>query len=78
MWRKAALVALLALVAGYIYHTNPELPEQTLQFVTQSLPQSLLSMQHEPSGSTLEEAISRAWDNLITAPSRQWGRIAVG
>ncbi|KAI4874323.1 hypothetical protein NFI96_013949 [Prochilodus magdalenae] len=76
--RKAALVALLALVAGYIYHTNPELPEQTLQFVTQSLPQSLLSMQHEPSAPTLEEAISRAWDSLITAPSRQWGRIAVG
>lgn len=78
MWRKAALVALLALTAGYIYHTNPELPERMLQFVTQSLPQSLPSVQNEPGVPTLEEAISRAWNTLITAPSKHWGRIAVG
>ncbi|XP_072528367.1 ADP-dependent glucokinase isoform X2 [Salminus brasiliensis] len=72
MWRKAALVALLALALGYIYRTNPELPERMLRFVTQSLPQ------YEPIAPALEETISRAWDVLITAPTRQWGRVAVG
>ncbi|KAL7867741.1 hypothetical protein SRHO_G00091250 [Serrasalmus rhombeus] len=78
MWRKAVLVALLAFAVGYLYQTNPELPECMLQLVTQSLPQSLLSTQYESSAHSLEEAISRAWESLITAPTRQWGRIAVG
>ncbi|XP_066523468.1 ADP-dependent glucokinase isoform X2 [Hoplias malabaricus] len=77
MWRKAALVALLALTVGYIYHTNPELPDIILRFIAQAIPQSL-SVQHESNAPTLEETISRAWETLITAPTKQWGRIAVG
>ncbi|KAG9280818.1 ADP-dependent glucokinase isoform X1 [Astyanax mexicanus] len=72
MWRKAALVALMAITLGYFYRTNPELPERMLQFVTQSLPQ------YEPIAPSLEETIARAWDVLITAPTKQWGRVAVG
>lgn len=78
MWKKAALVALLALAVGYLYHTNPKLQEHAVRLITQSIPQSLLSSQHEGSTRNLEETISRAWDALITAPARQWGRIAVG
>lgn len=78
MWRKAALVALLAFALGYIYHTNPTVQERALQLITQSIPQSLFSSQHEHSTTNLEETISRAWDALITPPARQWGRIAVG
>ncbi|TSK13441.1 ADP-dependent glucokinase [Bagarius yarrelli] len=78
MWMKAVLVALLAFALGYLYHTNPMLQNQTLHLITQSIPQSLFSSQHEPNSANLEETISRAWDALITAPTRQWGRIAVG
>lgn len=62
----------MALTLGYLYRTNPELPERMLRFVTQSLPQ------YEPIAPSLEETIARAWDVLITAPTRQWGRVAVG
>ncbi|XP_026875753.2 ADP-dependent glucokinase isoform X4 [Electrophorus electricus] len=78
MWRKAAVMAVLALAVGYLYHTDPDLPQCVLRFVTQSIPQVLLSTQLEANVPSLEEAISRAWDSLITAPTRQWGRIAVG
>ncbi|XP_071182832.1 ADP-dependent glucokinase isoform X1 [Salvelinus alpinus] len=71
MWRKAAVAALLALAVGYFYHTNPELPEQVLQYL--SLPHP--STQGDP---TLEQVISTAWETLITAPASQWGRVAVG
>lgn len=71
-------MALLALALGYLYHTNPKLQEHALRLVTQSIPQSVFSSQHEHGTANLEETISRAWDALITAPARQWGRIAVG
>ncbi|XP_029524536.2 ADP-dependent glucokinase isoform X1 [Oncorhynchus nerka] len=71
MWRKAAGAALLALAVGYFYHTNPELPQQVLQYL--SLPHP--STQSDP---TLEQVISTAWETLITAPASQWGRVAVG
>lgn len=78
MWRMAVLVAVLALGIGYLYQTDPELPAHVLNYVSEFLPQI------EPSGGSelrppaLEEAISRAWQTLITAPARRWERVAVG
>ncbi|XP_053346760.1 ADP-dependent glucokinase isoform X1 [Clarias gariepinus] len=77
MWRKAAFVALLAVALGYIYHTNPDVQETVTHILKQFIPHSLFS-HHEHGTANLEETISRAWDALITAPARQWGRIAVG
>ncbi|XP_026119665.1 ADP-dependent glucokinase-like isoform X1 [Carassius auratus] len=78
MWRKAVLVALLALGMGYLYHTDPELPARVLNYVSESLPQMEPSDSSEPRPPTLEEAIARAWQTLITAPARRWARVAVG
>ncbi|XP_046715290.1 ADP-dependent glucokinase isoform X1 [Silurus meridionalis] len=79
MWRKAAGVALLAFALGYLYHTNSNLQEYTYKLVRETISsRSLFSSLHEHSTANLEESISRAWDALITAPSKQWGRIAVG
>lgn len=72
MWRKAVLVAVLALGMGYLFHTDPELPAYVLNYVSEFLNSSEL---RPPA---LEEAISRAWQTLITAPARRWGRVAVG
>ncbi|XP_073798205.1 ADP-dependent glucokinase isoform X4 [Danio rerio] len=78
MWRKAVLVAVLALGMGYLYHTDPELPARMLSYVSQSLPPMEAGGGSEPRPPTLEEAIARAWQTLITAPARRWGRVAVG
>ncbi|KAL0967903.1 hypothetical protein UPYG_G00259440 [Umbra pygmaea] len=71
MWQKATAVALLAFAVGYFYHSNPDLPEQVLQY----LPFPHAPTQREPS---LEHVISTAWEALITVPAQQWGRVAVG
>ncbi|XP_070829236.1 ADP-dependent glucokinase isoform X2 [Chaetodon trifascialis] len=76
MWRKASAAALLALAVGYFYHGSPELPEQILQYI--SLPNFQLSSQSENSQNSLEQVIAAAWETLITLPSRQWGKVAVG
>lgn len=73
MWRKASVAALLALAVGYLYHGCPELPEQLLQYIS---PDGLWSSSH--SQRRLEQVISDAWDSLITLPTRQWSRVAVG
>ncbi|XP_051547778.1 ADP-dependent glucokinase-like isoform X1 [Myxocyprinus asiaticus] len=78
MWRKAVLVAVLAVGMGYLYHTDPELPTRVLNYVSESLPQMQLSGGSEPRPLTMEEAIARAWQTLITTPARRWGRVAVG
>ncbi|KAL1248121.1 hypothetical protein QQF64_023497 [Cirrhinus molitorella] len=78
MWRKAVLVAVLALGMGYLYHTDPELPSRVLNYVSDSLPQMEPSGGSEPHPPTLEEAIARAWQTLIAAPARRWARVAVG
>ncbi|XP_056128569.1 ADP-dependent glucokinase isoform X1 [Rhinichthys klamathensis goyatoka] len=78
MWRKAVLVALLALGMGYLYHTDPELPARVLNCISQSLPQMELSDSSEPRPPALEEAIAHAWQTLITTPAKRWGRVAVG
>lgn len=74
MWRKASAALLLALAVGYFYGGRPELPEQILQYI--GLPSfQTLSLQ---SNKSLEQAISAAWEALITLPSRQWSKVAVG
>ncbi|XP_076590131.1 ADP-dependent glucokinase isoform X1 [Chaetodon auriga] len=76
MWRKASAAALLALAVGYFYHGSPELPEQILQYI--SLPNFQSSSQSQNSQNSLEQVIAAAWETLITLPSRQWGKVAVG
>ncbi|XP_015243583.1 PREDICTED: ADP-dependent glucokinase isoform X1 [Cyprinodon variegatus] len=73
MWRKASAALLLALAVGYFYSGRPDLPEQILQYV--GLPGFLSSSQ---SHAGLEQTISAAWEALITLPSRQWSKVAVG
>ncbi|KAM7415027.1 hypothetical protein PAMA_019719 [Pampus argenteus] len=73
MWRKASAAALLALALGYFYHGSPELPEQILQYLTLPNVQSSSQSQH-----SLEQVISAAWETLITLPTRQWSKVAVG
>ncbi|XP_074489992.1 ADP-dependent glucokinase isoform X1 [Sebastes fasciatus] len=73
MWRKASAAALLALAVGYFYHGGPDLPEQILQYI--NLPNFQPS---SPSQTSLEQVISAAWETLITLPTRQWSKVAVG
>ncbi|KAM7397080.1 hypothetical protein PAMP_020077 [Pampus punctatissimus] len=73
MWRKASAAALLALALGYFYHGSPELPEQILQYLALPNVQSSSQSQH-----SLEQVISAAWETLITLPTRQWSKVAVG
>uniref|UniRef100_A0A8C8DRY4 ADP-dependent glucokinase n=1 Tax=Oryzias sinensis TaxID=183150 RepID=A0A8C8DRY4_9TELE len=67
MWRKASAAVLLALAVGYFYSGSPELPERVLQYFNRASP-----------GIGVEHAISAAWEALITLPSRQWSKVAVG
>nr|XP_055048698.1 ADP-dependent glucokinase isoform X1 [Misgurnus anguillicaudatus] len=78
MWKSAVVVALLALGMGYLYQNDPELPTQVLNYLRESLPLMQPSGGSEVRPPTLEEAISRAWQILITAPARRWGKVAVG
>ncbi|XP_054475251.1 ADP-dependent glucokinase isoform X2 [Anoplopoma fimbria] len=73
MWKKASAAALLALVVGYFYQGSPDLPEQILQYL------GLPNFQSSPeSQDSLEQVISTAWETLITLPTRQWSKVAVG
>nr|XP_046250401.1 ADP-dependent glucokinase isoform X2 [Scatophagus argus] len=77
MWRKAsAAAAVLALAVGYFYHGSPDLPEQILQYI--SLPNFQPSSHSQNSQNGLEQVISTAWETLITLPTRQWSKVAVG
>ncbi|XP_066448440.1 ADP-dependent glucokinase isoform X2 [Eleutherodactylus coqui] len=76
MWARALCVGLLAFTVGLIHHLQPELPEAALQYLSSSL--QGLSARGSSSSPSLEEALSAAWDQLITAPSRHWGKVAVG
>ncbi|KAM8860777.1 ADP-dependent glucokinase isoform 1-T6 [Synchiropus picturatus] len=72
MWTKASVAALLALALGYLYN-SPQLQVQILQYVP---------LPHFPSQSqsaeSLEQVISAAWETLISLPTQQWSRVAVG
>ncbi|XP_010775896.1 ADP-dependent glucokinase-like [Notothenia coriiceps] len=73
MWRKASAAALLALAVGYFYLGGSELPEQILTYI------GLPNIQTPPeSQKGLEQVVSSAWETLITLPTRQWSRVAVG
>ncbi|XP_026166641.1 ADP-dependent glucokinase isoform X2 [Mastacembelus armatus] len=76
MWRKALAVALLALAFGYFYNGGSDLPDQILQYI--SLPNFQSSSQSLTNQDSLEQMISSAWETLITLPTRQWSRVAVG
>ncbi|XP_072242407.1 ADP-dependent glucokinase isoform X1 [Leuresthes tenuis] len=73
MWRKASAAVLLAIAVGYFCNSRPDLSEQILQYV--GLPNFQTSSQNPKS---LEQAISSAWEALITLPTRQWSKVAVG
>ncbi|XP_029290649.1 ADP-dependent glucokinase isoform X2 [Cottoperca gobio] len=73
MWKTASAAALLALAVGYFYQGSPQLPEQILQYI--GLPNFQTSPQSQKS---LEQVISAAWETLITLPTRQWSKVAVG
>ncbi|XP_029909849.1 ADP-dependent glucokinase isoform X2 [Myripristis murdjan] len=76
MWRKALAAALLALAVGYFYHASPDLSEQILQYI--NLPAIRSARQGQDSQPSFEHLISAAWETLITVPTRQWSRVAVG
>ncbi|XP_058501282.1 ADP-dependent glucokinase isoform X1 [Solea solea] len=76
MWRKASAVALLALAVGYFYHGRLNLPEQISQYVSLPIFHSSPSLDTQNGG--VEQVISTAWETLITLPTRQWSRVAVG
>ncbi|KAM9754442.1 ADP-dependent glucokinase isoform 2-T2 [Menidia menidia] len=73
MWRKASVAVLLALAVSYFYSSRPDLSEQVLQYI--GLPSFQTSSQ---SPNSLEQAVSAAWEALITLPTRQWSKVAVG
>ncbi|XP_053320999.1 ADP-dependent glucokinase isoform X2 [Spea bombifrons] len=75
MWVKALSVCLLAFAVGLIHHLNPNIPETALSYLSSTL-QSI--SRRELSSPSFEETFSAAWDNLIVAPSKHWGRVAVG
>ncbi|KAM3925054.1 ADP-dependent glucokinase isoform 2-T2 [Leptodactylus fuscus] len=77
MWARALCVGLLAFTVGLIHHLQPDIPEAALEYLSSSL-QSLSSRETTSRSPSFEEALSAAWDQLITAPSRHWGKVAVG
>lgn len=76
MWRKALVAAVLALAVGFFYHGGPDLQEQILQYIR--LPNFLSSSLSLNSQNSLEQVISSAWETLITLPTQQWSKVAVG
>lgn len=83
MWRKATAAALLALAVGYFYHGSPELPEQILQYINLPDLQPLTPSQGNVEQGSMElgkveQVISAAWETLISLPTRQWSKVAVG
>ncbi|XP_077120237.1 ADP-dependent glucokinase isoform X1 [Ranitomeya variabilis] len=75
MWARALCVGLLAFTVGLIHHLQPDIPEAALEYFS-SL--HSLSSRETTASPSFEEALSAAWDQVITAPSRHWGKVAVG
>ncbi|KAM8973457.1 ADP-dependent glucokinase [Pelodytes ibericus] len=76
MWVKAVGVCMLACALGVLYQTHPNFPEAALGYISATL-QSFTSREASSSLS-FEEALSAAWDRIIVAPGKHWGRVAVG
>ncbi|KAM9312456.1 ADP-dependent glucokinase [Gastrophryne carolinensis] len=76
MWQKTVCVALLAIAMGFLHFLKPELLEAAQDYLSSSL--NCLTPGESPAQPSLEEALTAAWDTLITAPARHWGRVAVG
>ncbi|XP_073506885.1 ADP-dependent glucokinase isoform X2 [Phyllobates terribilis] len=76
MWARALCVGLLAFTVGLIHHLQPDITEAALEYFSSSL--HSLSSRETTSSPSFEETLSAAWDQVITAPSRHWGKVAVG
>ncbi|XP_044139295.1 ADP-dependent glucokinase isoform X1 [Bufo gargarizans] len=76
MWARTLCVGLLAFTVGLIHHLQPDLSEAALEYLSSSL--QSLSTWETSSSPSFEEALSAAWDQVITAPTRHWGKVAVG
>ncbi|KAM4678000.1 ADP-dependent glucokinase isoform 2-T2 [Discoglossus pictus] len=77
MWTKALCMGLLAFAVGLIHHLQPDIPGAALDYLSSSLRRFSIQ-EPPPSSPSLEEAISAAWDKLIKAPSKNWGKVSVG
>ncbi|XP_072258215.1 ADP-dependent glucokinase isoform X2 [Pyxicephalus adspersus] len=75
MWVKIC-VGLMAIAVGLLHHLQPELLEAAQDYLTSSI--QSISSGEPPSNPSLEEALSTAWDQLITAPAKHWEKVAVG
>lgn len=69
MWLKIC-VGLVAIALGLLIHLQPDLLEVAQDY--------LISLQEPSTSPSLEEALSTAWDTIITAPAQHWGKVAVG
>ncbi|XP_075064431.1 ADP-dependent glucokinase isoform X2 [Mixophyes fleayi] len=76
MWAKTVCVGLLAFAVGLLHHLQPDIPEAALGYLSSSL--QSLSSRETSSTPSFEEALSAAWDQLIVAPAKHWGKVAVG
>ncbi|KAM5170252.1 ADP-dependent glucokinase isoform 2-T2 [Mantella aurantiaca] len=75
MWVKMC-VGLMAIAVGLLHHLQPDFLEAAQDFLSSSL--QSISPAEPPASPSLEEALSSAWDVLITAPAKHWGKVAVG
>ncbi|XP_018408319.1 PREDICTED: ADP-dependent glucokinase isoform X3 [Nanorana parkeri] len=75
MWVKIC-VGLMAITLGLLHHLQPNILEAAQDYLSSSL--ESISPGEPPSNPSLEEALSAAWDALITAPGKHWGKVAVG
>ncbi|XP_063782554.1 ADP-dependent glucokinase isoform X2 [Pseudophryne corroboree] len=76
MWAKTVCVGLLAFAVGVLHHLQPGIPEAAMGYLSSSL--QSLSFRETSSTPSIEETLSAAWDQLIVAPSKHWGKVAVG
>ncbi|XP_075713843.1 ADP-dependent glucokinase isoform X2 [Rhinoderma darwinii] len=76
MWARTLCVGLLAFTVGLMIHLQPDVTGAALDYLSSSL--QSLSSRETTSSPSFEEALSAAWDQLIVAPTRHWGKVAVG
>ncbi|XP_068129709.1 ADP-dependent glucokinase [Hyperolius riggenbachi] len=76
MWVKTICVGLMALAVGLLHHLQPNILEAAQDYLSSSL--QSISPRESISNPSFEESLSAAWDKLIAAPAKHWGKIAVG